>query len=136
MIPGLDTKSFSALEKRPTSEVTSQDLPVGSQSTFNTCFNILKLFLGVSCLVFPATFKSVGIYGGIGGLLIGVVLNTYLMSLQIIAKESVPFRIMSYGELAEVAFGPSGKNFIDFILLITHFFFCVGSIAGFGEQIE
>jgi amino acid permease len=52
--------------------------PVG---TFQTCFNMLKIFLGIGILATPETFKKIGLVGGVLGLLLIGLLNGYTMML-------------------------------------------------------
>lgn len=54
---------------------------VGPVGTYQTCFNMLKVFLGIGILATPETFKSIGIVGGVLGLIIIGLLNGYTMML-------------------------------------------------------
>lgn len=54
---------------------------VGPVGTYQTCFNMLKIFLGIGILATPETFKSIGIVGGVLGLIIIGLLNGYTMML-------------------------------------------------------
>lgn len=52
--------------------------PVG---TLQTCFNMLKIFLGIGILATPETFKKIGLVGGVLGLILIGLLNGYTMML-------------------------------------------------------
>ena len=54
---------------------------VGPVGTFQTCFNMLKIFLGIGILATPETFKKIGLVGGVFGLMIIGLLNGYTMML-------------------------------------------------------
>ena len=61
----------------------------GNVGTFQTGFNMLKVFIGIGLLATPASFKLVGFVGGnVGMILIGIV-AMYTMKLQILATQKV-----------------------------------------------
>lgn len=53
----------------------------GTVGLFGTCFTMLKVFLGIGILATPRTFEDVGILGGIFGLILIGIMNTYTMHL-------------------------------------------------------
>lgn len=71
----LPSKSTVRLQNN---EITPMVGPVG---TFQTCFNMLKIFLGIGILATPETFKKIGLMGGVFGLMIIGLLNGYTMML-------------------------------------------------------
>ncbi len=88
--------------------------PVG---TLQTCFNMLKIFLGIGILATPATFKQIGLVGGILGLIVIGLLNGYTMMLQIYAKLKLNQAVLSYSDLGEKVFGKNGRRVVDLCMV-------------------
>ena len=77
----------------------SEGTITGNVGTFQTGFNMLKVFIGIGLLATPSAFKLVGFVGGnIGMILIGIV-AMYTMKLQIQATKKVGQPVSSYSEL-------------------------------------
>ena len=53
----------------------------GNVGTFQTAFNMLKVFVGIGILATPASFMSVGILGGVFGMIFIGCIATYTMML-------------------------------------------------------
>ena len=88
----------------------AEDRPqTGKASTFQTAFNLFKVFLGIGILATPASFQSIGLVGGFLGLVFVGVLNTYTMKLQIAAKLQCKGAISSYSDLGGAVLGTHGK---------------------------
>ena len=54
---------------------------VGNVGTFQTGFNMLKVFVGIGILATPASFMSVGLVGGVFGMIFIGLIATYTMML-------------------------------------------------------
>lgn len=53
----------------------------GNVGAFQTGFNMLKVFVGIGILATPASFRLIGILGGIIGMCLVGILNMYTMKL-------------------------------------------------------
>ena len=71
----------------------------GNVGSVQTAFNMLKVFIGIGILATPASFRAVGIVGGILGMILVGSLNAYTMRLQIESKIKLNKPINSYSEL-------------------------------------
>ena len=60
---------------------------------------MLKVFIGIGILATPASFRAIGIIGGIFGMILVGSLNAYTMRLQIESKIKLNKPINSYSEL-------------------------------------
>lgn len=58
----------------------------GNASSLQTSFNMLKVFIGIGILATPASFKLIGLVGGVVGMITVGLLNMYTMQLQIQSK--------------------------------------------------
>ena len=86
-IDGLDPADGSVTPKTggAKSAAQTEGTITGNVGTFQTGFNMLKVFIGIGLLATPASFKLVGFVGGnVGMILIGIV-AMYTMKLQILA---------------------------------------------------
>lgn len=92
---------------------------IGNTSVAQTYFNMFKCFIGIGILATPSAIKQVGVVGGALGILLCGIINVYTMKLQILCKEKVGSHITSYSELGFAIFGPKGKQFIDFCILVS-----------------
>ena len=81
---------------------------VGNASVTQTYFNMLKCFIGIGILATPAAVQTVGIVGGIFGIICCGLLNMYTMKMQIACKEKVGSHISSYSELGLAVLGVRG----------------------------
>jgi len=89
----------------------------GNVGTFQTAFNMLKVFVGIGILATPAAFKTIGLVGGVLGMILIGNLNMYTMKLQIAAKLKLNAPINSYSELGVAALGATGKRIVDICIL-------------------
>ena len=98
MIPGLDSYApggkkirndiFDLITPRKPKEskikldrADTESVEKGNVSTFQTLFNLLKLFIGIGLLATPASFKNVGIVGGVVFMTIIGIIAVYTMML-------------------------------------------------------
>ena len=109
---------------------------VGPVGTFQTCFNMLKIFLGIGILATPETFKKIGIVGGVLGLIIIGLLNGYTMMLQIYAKIKLNKQVVSYSDLGEKVLGVSGRRIVDFCMVTSQVGFGIAYLLFVGNQID
>jgi len=80
---------------------------------------MFKCFIGIGILATPSAISQVGIFGGAMGIILCGCLNMYTMRLQIACKMKLGEHITSYSELGFAIFGPNGKAFIDFCILVS-----------------
>ena len=80
---------------------------------------MLKVFIGIGILATPASFRAVGIVGGILGMILVGSLNAYTMRLQIESKIKLNKPINSYSELGQHALGDGGKRFVDICIMVS-----------------
>lgn len=134
-IPGLDNKKKDnkAIPETNTvvdSDASSENLVTGNTTTLMTFFNLYKAFAGTAYLSMASAFKHIGIYGGIGGLIVIYLINMYTMHLQLESVNILGLPIRSYSELGKLSLGPGAKSFLDLMVLITHFSFGVAMLLG------
>ena len=92
----------------------------GNVGSFQTAFNMLKVFIGIGILATPASFRLIGILGGIVGMVLVGVLNVYTMKLQIASKLKFGNKsINNYSELGAAALGDGGKRFVDVCIMVS-----------------
>ena len=76
--------------------------------TFQTAFNMLKVFVGIGLLTTPAAFAKIGIVGGCVGMVVIGIIAAYTMQLQVAAKETVSAPVANYSELGVAVLSLSG----------------------------
>lgn len=91
----------------------------GSVGFIQTCFSMMKVFLGIGILATPATFNHIGLVGGILGLSIIGIMNGYTMKLQIASKLKLNKPIYSYSDLGEFALGVKGRVIVDICMVVS-----------------
>ena len=85
--------------------------------TFQTSFNMLKVFVGIGILATPASFATVGIIGGTVGMVFIGIIAMYTMKLQIASRNRINAPILNYSDLGQEILGPRGKSFVDFCIM-------------------
>ena len=114
----------------------NHDTPVGTISKRQTYFNMFKCFIGIGILATPAAVQKVGLFGGAFGILVCGAIGMYTMKLQILCKEKAGGNISSYSELGMAVFGPNGKAFIDFNIVLSQIGFCAAYLIFIGNQLD
>ena len=97
---------------KPTA-IAQQQLPsdlaaADKVGTFQTAFNMLKVFVGIGLLTTPAAFAKIGIVGGCVGMVVIGIIAAYTMQLQVAAKETVSAPVANYSELGVAVLSLSG----------------------------
>lgn len=114
----------------------SEGTITGNVGTFQTGFNMLKVFVGIGILATPASFMQVGIVGGCVGMVFIGIVAMYTMKLQIKATEKCDVKITSYSELGEHVLGLRGKQFVDFCIMTSQTGFAIAYLIFIGQQID
>lgn len=108
----------------------------GNVSTFQTGFNMLKVFVGIGILATPASFMNVGIAGGCIGMIIIGIIATYTMKLQIAATEKCKEPIANYSELGQAVLGDRGRKFVDLCIIASQAGFAIAYLIFIGQQMD
>ena len=108
----------------------------GNVGTFQTGFNMLKVFVGIGILATPASFANVGIIGGTFGMIFIGIIATYTMMLQIAATKKVSTHVGNYSELGMAVLGEGGRKFVDFCILLSQSGFAIAYLIFIGKQID
>ena len=112
---------------------SNQEVKKGTASKMQTYFNMFKCFIGIGILATPAAVQKVGIFGGAFGIIVCGIIGMYTMKLQILCKQKVGNHITSYSELGYAVFGPNGKAFVDFNMVVSQFGFCIAYLIFIGN---
>ena len=104
-------KNFKAPHEEGEGTVT------GNVGTFQTGFNMLKVFVGIGILATPASFQKIGIVGGVAGMIFIGLVATYTMQLQIAATMKCSTPVGNYSELGQAVLGDQGRKFVDFCIV-------------------
>ena len=105
----------------------------GNVGSLQTAFNMLKVFIGIGILATPASFRAIGIIGGIFGMILVGSLNAYTMRLQIESKIKLNKPINSYSELGLYALGDGGKRFVDICIMVSQIGFVISYLLFIGK---
>lgn len=108
----------------------------GNVGLFQTCFAMLKLFIGIGILATPQTYAKIGIVGGVLGLFTIGLMNGYTMKLQIDAKVKLNRVINSYSELSEAVLGPRWKVLVDGFMIVSQLGFAIAYLIFVGKQFD
>ena len=104
--------------------------------TFQTAFNMLKVFVGIGLLTTPAAFAKIGIVGGCVGMVIIGMIAAYTMQLQIAAKVAVNAPISNYSELGAAVLSYNGQKVLDFCILTSQTGFAIAYLIFIGQQMD
>jgi len=120
-------KNFKAPHEKGEGTVT------GDVGTLKTGFNMLKVFVGIGILATPASFRTVGLVGGVIGMIFIGCIATYTMMLQIAATKKVSTPVSNYSELGMAVLGGRGQKFVDFCILLSQCGFAIAYLIFIGK---